>query len=101
MTKKFTPRQAVNKSSTPTLKSNSVRMMVSDGEHSCTDKRKEKQQNNRLSALHCPWMGGMKGGGEESILHLPSAIILLLSSEMIYCFMKEKKKKNEFPHDIL
>lgn len=71
MTKYFTPKQAVNKSPTPTVKSSSGSMMVSDGEHSCTDKRKRKQQNNRLSALQCPCLGGMVGGGEEALLATP------------------------------
>lgn len=75
--------------------------MVSDGEHSCTDKRNRKQQNNRLHALQCPWMGGMMGGREEGLLHLPSDITMLLSSEVIYSLKRKQNQKKEFSRDIL
>lgn len=48
-----------------------------------------------------PLDGGMMGGGEEALLHLPSAVTVLLSSEIIYCFIRKENQNKDFPHDIL
>lgn len=41
------------------------------------------------------------GGGEETSLHLTSVVTVLLSSEIIYCFVRKENQKKEFPRDIL
>lgn len=48
-----------------------------------------------------PLDGGMMGGGQEALLHLPSAITVLLSSGIIYCFIRKENQKKEFPRDVL
>lgn len=75
--------------------------MVSDGEHSCTDKRKEKQQNNRFSALQCPYMRvyDRRRQGILTISHQLSHCLAFLKS--FVASKKKRNKKDPFPHDIV
>lgn len=80
-------------------------MMVSDGEHSCTDKRKEKQQNNR-DCISMPLGGGYNGrrGGTltASPISYHSAALTLLTTICNHLLLHEREEeKHEFPHDIL